>query len=241
MNRAETGADIIRRTLLVAYRRPVLALSVLLGLHLVVWTLLPILPYPNLPLDVAEDLALGKEWQLGYWKHPPLPWLIADLLYRATGSINSVYVLGPLSAALCFYGVFLLAREVTDGRRALIAVFVLEGIHFYNFSVVKFAHNQLQLPFWAFTGLFFYRALARGRLFDWVFAGVFLAGAFWSKYAAFVLAATLGLFLLFDPRARRAWRTPGPYVMALAFAIVIAPNFGWLVQHDFLPFHYVDE
>jgi hypothetical protein len=29
--------------------------------------------------------------------------------------------------------------------------------------------------------------------------------------------------------------------MALAFVIVIAPNFGWLVQHDFLPFHYVDE
>jgi hypothetical protein len=29
--------------------------------------------------------------------------------------------------------------------------------------------------------------------------------------------------------------------MALAFAIVIAPNAWWLVTHDFLPFHYVDE
>ena len=81
----------------------------------------------------------------------------------------------------------------------------------------------------------------RGRLLDWALAGMFLAGAFWSKYAAFALAATLGLFLLFDPLARRAWRTPGPYVMALAFAIVIAPNVWWLVGHDFLPFHYVDE
>jgi hypothetical protein len=117
---------------------------------------------------------------------------------------------------------------------------VLEGIHFYNFSVVKFAHDQVQLPFWAFTGLFFYRALARGRLFDWALAGAFLAGAFWSKYAAFALAATLGLFLLFDPVARRAWRTPGPYVMALAFLIVIAPNLWWLVHHEFMPFQYVD-
>jgi 4-amino-4-deoxy-L-arabinose transferase-like glycosyltransferase len=192
-------------------------------------------------LDLLEDLALGKEWQLGYWKHPPLPWWIADALYRVTGSLDSVYVLGPLSVALCFYAVYLLAREVVDKGRALIAVLALEAIHFYNFSAVKFAHDQVQLPFWAFTGLFFYRALVRGRLLDWALAGVFLAGAFWSKYAAFALAATLGLFLLFDPAARRAWRTAGPYVMALAFVIVIAPNFGWLVQHDFLPFHYVDE
>ncbi len=85
------------------------------------------------------------------------------------------------------------------------------------------------------------RAACAVGFVDWALAGAFLAGAFWSKYAAFALAATLGLFLLFDPVARRAWRTPGPYVMALAFAIVIAPNVWWLVEHDFLPFHYVDE
>jgi hypothetical protein len=129
---------------------------------------------------------------------------------------------------------------MTDKLTALIAVLALEGIHFYNFSVVKFAHDQMQLPFWAFTALFFYRALVRGRTFDWALAGLLLAGAFWSKYAAFALAATLGLFLLLDPLARRAWRTPGPYVMAAAFAIVIAPNAWWLVTHEFLPFQYVD-
>ena len=41
--------------------------------------MLPILVCANLQLDLAEDLALGKEWQLGYWKHPPLPWWLADL------------------------------------------------------------------------------------------------------------------------------------------------------------------
>ena len=69
---------------------------------------------PNLQLDLLEDLALGKEWQLGYWKHPPLPWWVADLLYRVTGQIDAVYVLGPLAAVICFYAVWRLAREVTD-------------------------------------------------------------------------------------------------------------------------------
>jgi 4-amino-4-deoxy-L-arabinose transferase-like glycosyltransferase len=224
-----------------AFHAPARALAVMLGLHVVVWTALPILVCPNLQLDLAEGLALGREWQLGYWKHPPLPWWMDDVVYRITGHIESVYLLGPLAAILCLYGVWLLAREVVDEISALVAVVALEGVHFYNFSAVKFGHDQMQLPFWAFTGLFFYRALRGGRRTDWILAGVFLAGAFLSKYAAFVLAITLGLFLLFDPLARRAWHTAGPYLMGIAFAAVFAPNLWWLWNNDFLPFRYVDQ
>jgi hypothetical protein len=224
-----------------AMRTPHRVVAWLLGLHLVVWTVLPILVCPNLQIDLAEGLALGREWQLGYWKHPPLPWWIDDIAYRLSGQIDSLYVLGPLASVLCLYGVWLLAREVVDETTALVAVVLLEGIHFYNFSAVKFAHDQVQLPFWAFTGLFFYRAVKSHRLLDWVLSGVFLAAAFWSKYAAFVLAATLGLFLLFDPVARKAWRTAGPYLMGLMFVLVLAPNLWWLASHDFLPFRYVDQ
>jgi Dolichyl-phosphate-mannose-protein mannosyltransferase len=223
-----------------ARRAPGKVLAGVLGAHLVVWTLLPILVSRNLQLDLVEDLALGREWQLGYWKHPPLPWWIAELVYRLTGETDSVYVLGPLAAVICLYGVWLLARELVGGLQALIAVLVLEGVHFYNFSAVKFAHDQAQLPFWAFTALVFHRAVTRGGIGSWALAGALLAGAFWAKYAAFALAATLGLVLLLDPQARRAWRTAGPYVMALVFAAVIAPNVWWLVHHDLMPFRYVD-
>jgi 4-amino-4-deoxy-L-arabinose transferase-like glycosyltransferase len=223
-----------------AVRAPGKVLAAVLAAHLAVWTLLPIWVCPNLQLDPVEGLALGREWQLGYWKHPPLPWWIADLAHRLTGEIDSVYVLGPLAVVLCLFGVWLLARELVGELKGLIAVLVLEGVHFYNFSAVKFSHDQLQLPFWAFTALAFHRAVTRGRLMDWGLAGALLAGAFWSKYAAFALAATLGLILLFDPLARRAWRTPGPYLMALAFAVAIAPNAWWLVQNDFQPFQHVN-
>jgi len=224
-----------------ARRHPGRVLTIVLALHLLVWTLLPLLLSPNLQLDLVEGLALGKEWQLGYWKHPPLPWWMDDLAFRLTGSIDVVYLLGPLTIIACLAGVWLLARAVVGPIEALFATLALEGIHFYNFSAVKFGHDQLQLPFWVFTSLFFYRAIVHGRLLNWVLAGVFLAGAFWSKYAAVVLAAPLGLFLIFDPVARRTWRTPGPYVMALFFLVVIAPNVWWLVTNDFLPFRYADE
>jgi hypothetical protein len=224
-----------------AGREPGRTLAIVLALHVLIWTVIPLLVSPNIQLDLAEDLALGKEWQLGYWKHPPLPWWIADLAYRAIGHVDVVYVLGPLAVVACLYGVWLLARETAGPVVGLAAVLALEGVHYYNFSAVKFAHDQMQLPFWAFTGLFFYRAIKHSATRDWLLAGALLAGAFWSKYAAFSLAATLGLFLLVDPVGRRVWRTRGPYLMAAVFAAVIAPNFWWVVGHDFLPFYYVDE
>jgi hypothetical protein len=223
-----------------ARQKPASTLAVVLSLHLVVWTLLPILVCPNLQIDLAEGLALGKEWQLGYWKHPPLPWWIDDLAYRLSGDVRVVYVLGPLSAVIAMYVVWRFAREVVPPTTALIAVLVLEGTHFYNFSVPKFAHDHLVLFLWPATGWLFYRALAHGRQRDWVLSGVLLALCFWSKYTAFAFAATLGLFLLVDVEARKRWRTPGPYLMGVAFLIVLAPHLWWLIDTSFQPFRYVE-
>ena len=50
------------------------ALAAILALLAAVWTALPTLLYPNLPLDLIEALLYGREWQLGYDKLPPLPW-----------------------------------------------------------------------------------------------------------------------------------------------------------------------
>jgi hypothetical protein len=116
----------------------------------------------------------------------------------------------------------------------------LEGLHFFNFSVPKFAHDQMQLPFWALTGLFLYRAIRHERAPDWIAAGIALALCFWSKYAAFALAGSIALFMLLDPSARRTLRTPGPWLMTLAFMVVIGPNLFWLIDTGYLPLRYVD-
>jgi len=230
------------RPSLLAYARgaPGTCLAVVLVLHVAIWTLLPALLAHNLQLDLVEDLALGREWQLGYWKHPPLPWWLADVVYRLTGDLQAVYILGPLSAAVCMYVVWLLGREIVGGFQALIAVLALEGLHFFNFSVPKFAHDQMQLPFWAMTGLFLYRAFVQDRKRDWLLAGAALALCFWSKYAAFALAGSIAMFMLFDRQARRKLVTPGPWLMALAFLVVIAPNLNWLIETGFMPLRYVD-
>ena len=233
-------SDRIVRLIAFAQRQPGRALAWLLALHLVVWTLIPILTYRNLQLDLAEGLALGPEWQLGYWKHPPLPWLIEALAYRIAGDVRIVYLLGPLACVIALYALWRLALQVTTAQNALIAVLALEGLHFFNFTAVKFNHDVLQLPFWALTGWFVYRAITGQRPADWLLSGLWLAGAFWTKYSVLVLAVPIGCVLLFDPFARPAWRTSGPYLMAAAFLLAIAPQLWWLVDSDFLPLHYAD-
>ena len=81
----------------------------LIGLHLVVWTAFPLLVCRNLQLDLVEDLALGREWQLGYWKHPPCPWWIDDIAYRIAGDVRIVYLLGPLACVIALYALWRLA------------------------------------------------------------------------------------------------------------------------------------
>jgi Dolichyl-phosphate-mannose-protein mannosyltransferase len=223
-----------------AWRKPDRVLAWLIGLHLVVWTALPALVNRNLQLDLAEGLVLGREWQLGYWKHPPLPWWIEDLALRAAGDVRVVYLLGPLACTIALYALWRLGCLITSPQKALVAVLALEGLHFFNFSAVKFNQDVMQLPLWALTGLFVYRAIVNGRSADWILSGIWLALAFWTKYAAVALAIPVGLVLLVDPLARRAWRTPGPYLMAAAFLVVLAPHLAWLVAHDFSPLHHAE-
>src|SRR6266700_3038422 len=109
-----------------ARRAPGTCLAVVLALHVAIWTALPALLSHNLQLDLVEDLALGREWQLGYWKHPPLPWWLADLAYRAVGDVRVVYLLGPLSAAACMAVVWLLGRDIFAGFHAFNAVQALD-------------------------------------------------------------------------------------------------------------------
>jgi 4-amino-4-deoxy-L-arabinose transferase-like glycosyltransferase len=230
--------DGIERAIRYARQMPDVVLIAVLCAHVAVWTVVPLLVCRNLQLDLLEGLALGREWQLGYWKHPPLPWWLADAAYRLTGDVRGVYLLGPLSTALAMYVVWKLAREMVAPREALIAVLPLEGLHFFNFSAVKFNHDVLQLPLWALTGWFVYRAIARDRALDWVLGGVFLALAFWTKYEAVTLAATLVLFVLLAPTALKARQAPGPLMMVLGFLCVLAPHLWWLLHSDLAPVHH---
>ncbi|HEX3937900.1 MAG TPA: glycosyltransferase family 39 protein [Xanthobacteraceae bacterium] len=221
-------------------RRPQAAFGWFLALHFAVWTTLPTLLYANLPLDLIEAVTYGREWPLGSDKLPPLPWWLVEILYRSFGVDGAYYALAQAVVVIAFALVFVTARRMVGATGALVGVLIIDGMHYFQYTAVKFNHDVIQLPFWALAGYSFHAALRRGRLGHWALLGVAFGGALWAKYFVVVLAAPYALFLLFDREARRALATPGPW-LALGLALLIAlPHVIWLFQNDFIPFTYAE-
>jgi 4-amino-4-deoxy-L-arabinose transferase-like glycosyltransferase len=202
---------------------------------------LPTLLYANLPLDLIEALTYGPEWQFGSDKLPPLPWWLVEIVHRLFGVDIAYYALAEIVVIGAFAAVWATARPLIGATGALVAVLIIDGMHYFGYTAVKFNHDVVQLPLWALAGYAFHAALKRRRIGDWLLLGVAFGGALWAKYFVVVLAAPYALFLLFDRDARRALLTPGPW-LSLALALIIAsPHLVWLIQNDFLPFAYVDQ
>jgi Dolichyl-phosphate-mannose-protein mannosyltransferase len=231
-----------RRMPIVAWvaARPGRAFAAFLALHVAVWTALPTVLYANLPLDLIEALMYGREWQLGYDKLPPLPWWLVEIVYRMVGYDFAYYLLAQVAVAAALALVWAAARPLTGPLGALVAVLIVDGLHYVNYTATKFNHDVIQLPFWALAGFALQRALRGRQNVDWLLLGLAVGISLWAKYFVIVLAAPMALFLLVDADARKAWATPGPYIAIVAALVTMAPHLVWLVQNDFLPFAYAE-
>jgi Dolichyl-phosphate-mannose-protein mannosyltransferase len=219
-------------------RRPGTAFGSFLAMHFAVWTVLPALLYVNLPLDLIEALVYGREWQLGYDKLPPLPWWLIEAVHRTFDADIAYYATAQVTILVAFALVFALARPLVGATGALIAVLIIDGLHYFQYTAVKFNHDVIQLPFWALAGYAFHAGLRRGGLGPWCLLGFAMGGALWAKYFVVVLALPYVLFMLFDRQARRALATPGPWLALCVTLVVAAPHIVWLFQSDFLPLAY---
>jgi len=230
----------VQRLLAWITAHPGRAFAAFAGLHAAVWTALPTLLYPNLPLDLIEALMYGREWQFGYDKLPPLPWWLVEIAYRTVGHDFGYYLLAQIAVLAAFALVFATARAMVGGIGALLSVLIIDGLHYFNYTAAKFNHDVVQLPFWALAGLALHRALRGRQWADWLLLGLAVGMAFWAKYFVVVLVAPMLVFALVDRAARKALATPGPYLAAAAALIVMAPHLVWLVRNDFLPLAYAE-
>jgi 4-amino-4-deoxy-L-arabinose transferase-like glycosyltransferase len=120
------------------------------------------------------------------------------------------YALAQVAVVLAFAAVWLTARELVGAVGALVAVLVLDGLHYFHFTAAKFNHDVIQLPLWALAGYAFHAALRRGRMIHWLLLGCAIGLSLWAKYFVLGLAGPLALFLLLERRVRRSLGAPGP-------------------------------
>lgn len=218
--------------------RVVVPLALLL--HALAWTLLPALTNASLPLDVIEALAWGREWSLGYDKHPPLSaWAAEAAAIVGRRSDIALYALSQVCVAIGALAMWRVARDLLDeGRAALSTLALLVGVTYMHFTSPEFNVNVLQIPLWGLLFLCFWRAIDRRSTAHWLCVGVLFGGAMLTKYLAAFALPPLALFVLLSPDGRRSLRTPGPYLAGFVATLVFLPHFRWMLETDFVTLRY---
>lgn len=211
------------------------------GLHLLFWTISSELARPTLPHDVLEGIAWGNQWQLGYHKHPFVAaWLVA--IATKLGGVPGwpVYLLSQIAVVTLFISIYSLAKKIVSRSYALISVFLLEGILYYNINSINFTPDTAQTPFWGLCVLFFFNALMCGNFFSWFLVAVFASLSFLTKYQALFLFASMFFVLIFTRKGRISFKNKWFYFAIIIFFVLISPHLVWAYKNNFSGIDYMN-
>lgn len=214
--------------------------AAVIGFQLIAWTLVPWLVNVSLPLDmVREGLSWGNEFQLGYYKHPPLPSWLAEVSFRLLGDIGP-YLLSQLFIALTYLFVFLLGRRLMPEWKAAAGTVGLIGVSFFTWSSVEFNHNVAQMPLWVAAIYLLHTLVEKPALWRWLLLAVISAAGIYSKYS-FVVLIGLGFLFLLQAPYRHLLTSRGFWAFVLLLFALLTPHILWLQANDYLPFQYLEK
>ncbi len=208
--------------------------------HVALWTILPLLIRGNLHLDTLEAIALGNEWQLGYYKHPPLSNWLAQLVVVIFGkNVWACYFISQVCVAFAMIAVWKLAKLFLPIAQALMATVLLEGIYYYNFTSVEFNTNILLLALWSWIILYAWKSCTENLIRDWIVLGILCALGILTKYYVTVLMASIFLMMLYDDKFRQHLKTIKPYFAIVSFFAIAVWHFIWLMENNYPSLNYV--
>ena len=218
-------------------------LFIFLFSHLIVWTLIPSLTNKNLPLDTIEALAWGSNLDWGFNKHPPMSAFSSEIFFLIFGSQDwAYYLLSQIFILIAFYYVFKFANEILENvKLALLSVFLLVSIYFYNFTTPEFNVNVCQIPFWTLTVYFSWKVFNQKvpTFKDCALVGFFAAGGFLSKYLFVYLLISIDLLFFYLIFIKRERKFNFNYILSIeVFLVLLIPHLIWLFKNDFITITY---
>ena len=207
--------------------------------HLLIWTLVPFFSNKNLPLDVIEALAWGTNLDWGWDKHPPLSVFFPKIFYQLFGNQDwAYYLLSQIFIIFSFVTIFKLAKEFLKNETlALISVFLLEGIYFYNFTTPEFNVNVCQIPFWSLTIYYSWQSFKDDKIHNWILFGLFAGLGVLSKYLFIYLLVGLILFFIYYLIKNKRFNFKY-FIPIIVFLLVLSPHLWWLADNDYKTIAY---
>jgi 4-amino-4-deoxy-L-arabinose transferase-like glycosyltransferase len=191
-----------------------------------------------LTADEAYYWVWSKAPAWGYLDHPPM---VAWWIRIGTGIGGdhpvAVRLLGPVAALLGSLLLLRAAEDIAPGRRAgLPAVLLLNATLALNAGAVIMTPDTPLLFFWTASLACLGRLIRTGNRAWWLAFGVAAGLALDSKYTAFLLGASVLLWVAIVPAARRLARGWQFWAAGAVAVALFAPVLAWNAAHGFASF-----
>ncbi|MDR0335576.1 MAG: glycosyltransferase family 39 protein, partial [Planctomycetaceae bacterium] len=202
------------------------------SLHAFFWTFAPVFFMPNYQLDPLEMMVIGQNWVISTYNHPAFQAWVVEILSLIFFRAEFVpYLAAQIACVLTVFFVWRFAQKLLEPRLALLAALTLLSYLYFHFDSMSYNNRTFMRLFCVLSIYFLYLALEHNRKRDWIFVGICLGLGLYCKFTLFVLIAAILLFMFLEPRARKYWKTSGPYISTGVCLLITLPLLIWLIQN----------
>lgn len=189
--------------------------------------------------DTLETWTLGRNFEWGNPKHPPLMGWIA----RAWTSVFpptdwSMRLLAMTNSGMALWAVDLISRRFVRGDKRVVVLLLLMLLPTYQFHAQRFNANMVLLPLWPFATWCFLRAFETRHAAWAAAAGAAAAAAMLGKYYSVFLVGSFVFAAVLHPQRRLYLTSCAPWVSTAVGLVVLGPHLYWLATTGAMPFQY---
>src|SRR5712664_2196532 len=217
------------------------AIPLLLVGFIAVWLAFLVIAYFNGDLhpDVLETWTLGRTFEWGYSKHPPLMGWVARAWTSVFPLTNwSFQLLALTNAAIALWAVDVISRCFVKGDKRIIVLLLLMLLPVRQFRARRFNANAVLLPLWPIATYCFLRSFETREIRWAVAAGATAALAMLGKYYSVFLIFSFAVAAFCHPQRRAYFRSSAPWISIATGIAALLPHLHWLVVTGAPPFAY---
>jgi dolichol-phosphate mannosyltransferase len=194
---------------------------------------------PNLMPEETYYWNYGQHLAPGYLDHPPMVAWLGRLGTTFFGHNEFGVRIGPfvcwIIASLFCFG---LARRMFGKTTGFVAVLLVQTLPFFFSIGLILTPDAPLVAGWTAMLFYLYRALVEDEPGAWWGVGGALGFGMLAKYSIAILGLATFSFLVLDPRSRKWFLNPRPYLaVALALAI-FSPVIYWNATHEWASFAF---
>jgi 4-amino-4-deoxy-L-arabinose transferase-like glycosyltransferase len=189
--------------------------------------------------DVLETWTLGRSFEWGNPKHPPLMgWIARTWTSVFPLSDWSFQLLSMTNSAIALWSVDLISRRFVRGDKRVVVLLLLMMLPTYQFHAQRFNANTALLAIWPLATYCFLRSFESRHLVWAAAAGATAAVAMLGKYYSMFLIASFVFAAVVHPQRRLYLGSLAPWVSTIVGLAVLEPHLHWLATTGAQPVKY---